>query len=166
MTITDAQLNAKYESGTNRLLTESDRIKLPKLVENIKNNPDYMMIDSDWSSSWNQVTKSRLIESLLINIPVTPIVVFEKAYKSHEVIDGRERLKTIVDFYSNRLTLTGMEIQTDIEGCTYSTLPARIKFRLNNRGLNFINCIPENEEQSELENKTLIKTIRQRYETI
>jgi hypothetical protein len=79
MTITDAQINAKYESGTNRLVLENDRIKLPKLVENIKYNPEYMMIDegasldftskahvarSGWSSAWDEVTKSRLIDAV------------------------------------------------------------------------------------------------------
>lgn len=67
MTSIDNQINAKYESRINRLITESNRIKLPRLVENIKYNSKYMVIDSDWSSSWNEVTKSRLIESLIIN---------------------------------------------------------------------------------------------------
>ena len=163
MTITDSQINAKYESGTNRLILEHDRAKLPKLVENIKLNPDYMMIDSDWSSSWDEVTKSRLIESLLINIPVTPIIVYEKSYNSYEVIDGRERLKTVVDFYSDRLTLTGLEVETDLEEYKYSTLPLRVKDKLNNRSLNLINCIPANQEQSESEIKRLIDAVKERY---
>ena len=163
MTITDAQLNAKYESGTNRLILEHDRIKLPKLVENIKNNPNYMMINSDWSSSWNEVTKSRLIESLIINIPVTPIIVYEKSYNSYEVIDGRKRLKTVVDFYSDRLTLTGLEVETDLEEYKYSTLPARVKDRLNNCSLNLVNCILNNDNQSELEIKKLIDAVKERY---
>lgn len=163
MTITDTQINAKYESGINRLITESNRIKLLRLVENIKHNSDHMIISSDWSSSWNEVTKSRLIESLIINIPVTPIIVFEKAYNSHELIDGRERLKSIVDFHSNRLKLTGLEIETDLEGCTYSTLPAQVKDRLNNRSLNLINCIPTNDNQSESEIRKLIDVVKERY---
>lgn len=103
MTITDTQINAKYKSGTNRLVLEHDRIKLSKLVENIKINSNYMMIDevtslkvsskacddrSDWSSSWDNATKSKLIESLIINIPVVPIIVYEKEYNSYQVIDG------------------------------------------------------------------------------
>ena len=163
MTITDAQINAKYISGTNRLVIEHDRIKLPKLVEKIKHNSNFMMIDSEWSSSWNEVTKSRLIESFLINIPVMPIIAFEKSYHCYDVIDGNERLETVVDFYSDRLILTGLEVETDIEGYTYSTLPARTKYRLDNRTLNFVNCIPANQEQSELEIKKLIDVVKERY---
>lgn len=163
MTITDAQLNAKYESGINRLILEHDKIKLPKLVESIKSNPDYMMINSDWILSWDEITKSRLIESFLINIPVMPIIVYEKSYKSYEVIDGRERLKTIVDFYSDRLILTGLEVETDLDNCTYSTCPIKVKQRLNNYSLSLINCIPMNNDQSELEIKKLIDAVKKRY---
>jgi Protein of unknown function DUF262 len=163
MTITDAQINAKYESGTNRLILENDRIKLSKLVKNIKSHPNYMMISSDWSSSWNEITKSRLIESFLINVPVMPIIVYEKNYKSYEVIDGRERLKTIVDLYSDRLTLTGLEVETDLDNCSYSTCPINVKQRLNNYSLSLINCIPASEEQSEPEIKKLIDAVKKRY---
>ena len=180
MITTDAQINAKYLSGINRLVIEHDRIKLPKLVEKIKHNSNAarsadrrlattrghspsLMIDSEWSSSWDEVTKSRLIESLLINIPVMPIIVYEKEYNSHEVIDGRERLKTVVDLYSDRLRLTGLEIETNLEKCVYSTLPAQAKDKLNNRSLNLINCIPANNNQSELEIKKLINAVKERY---
>ena len=163
MTIVNAQIDAKYESGINRLVLEHDRIKLPKLVENIKYNPNYIMIDSDWSSSWNEVTKSRLIESFLINIPVTPIIVFEKVYDSYEVIDGRERLRSIVDFYSDRLRLAGLEIETNLEECRYSTLPARAKDRIDRISLDFINCIPANDNQSKLEIRRLIDAVKERY---
>ena len=162
MTITDTQINDKYLTGVNRLLLEHDRAKLPLFVENIKNNPNYMMIDPEWSSSWDEVTQSRLIESLIINIPVTPIIVYEKSYENYEVIDGRERLKTIVDFYSDRLTLTELEVETGLEDCTYSTLPNSIRQRLDKRSLDFINCMPAFDNQSESEIKRLIGVVKER----
>ena len=160
---TDAQINAKYLSGTNRLVLERDRIKLPNLVENIKYNPKYMMISSEWSSSWDEVTKSRLIESLLINIPVMSIVVCEKEYNFHQVIDGKERLKTVVDFYSDRLTLTGLEVEPYLDGYIYSTLPARVREQLNKRSLNLVNCILINDDITETEIEKLIDTVKKRY---
>lgn len=162
MMVTDTQINDKYLRGENRLILEHNRIKLPKLVENIKNNPNYMTIDLDWSSSCDEITQSRLIESFIINIPVIPIIVYEKNYSFYEVIDGKERLKTIVDFYSNCLILTGLEVETDLEECRYSTLPVKIKDRLNKRSLDFINCMPASGNQSELEIKRLIDAVKER----
>ena len=156
-------ITTKYKSGINRLVTEDDRIKLPKLVKNIKYNPSYMIIDADWSSSWNEVTKSRLIESLIINIPVIPIIVWEKKYNSYQLIDGRERLKTVVDFYSDRLILNGLEVETDLEGCNYSTLPKIAKEQLDRRSLFSVNCIPMNDDLTESELNKLIGAVNKRY---
>ena len=162
MTITDALINDKYLHGENRLILEHNRIKLPELVKSIKNNPSYMTIDLDWSSSWDDITQSRLIESFIINIPVTPIIVYEKNHNFHEVVDGKERLRTIVDFYSDCLILTGLEIETDLEECRYSTLPVKIKDRLNKRSLDFINCMSASSNQSELEIERLISAVKKR----
>lgn len=161
MTITDIEIDAKYELGINRLILEHGRIKLPELVHDIKSNANYT-IALDWSSTWDEITQSRLIESLIINIPVIPIILYEKEYKSYEVIDGKERLKTIVDFYSDRLTLTGLEVETELEGRTYSTLPNTVKQRLNNRSLHTTNCIPANDKPGKSEIKKLIDAVKER----
>ncbi len=163
MKITDDSYEAKYDSGKNRLVQELDREKLPLLVDRLKYNPNYMLIEKSWKSSWDEVTKSRLIESLIINIPVPPLVVFEKEYNSYEIIDGKERLKTIIDFYSNRLVLTGLEVETYLERHNYSTLPYKVKERLNRKSLTWINCVPMNSDLSELELENLIVSIKERY---
>lgn len=140
---TNAKIEDKYESGRFRLVQEIERIKLPRLAENICFNPNYMMIDTQESSSWNTVKQSRLIESLIINIPVLPIVIYEQRYDSHVVIDGKERLRAITNFYSNKLALTGLEVNTELNGCTYVTLPIRVRSLLNHRNLSFITIIPD-----------------------
>jgi hypothetical protein len=54
---------------------------------------------------------------------VPPIILYEESYRGYKIIDGRERLKAIADFYSNRLALTGLEVELELDGCTYATLP-------------------------------------------
>ena len=95
--LTDDEINDKYESGQDRLIQEIDRIKLPALVENIKSNPNYMVIDNDSQSAldWNDVKKSQLIESFIINFPVIPIVLYQRSDHTYEVLDGKQRLKAI-----------------------------------------------------------------------
>src|SRR5690242_3459443 len=120
--MTDDEINAKYESGQNRVIQEIDRIKLPALFENIRSNPNYMKIDNDSQSArnWDEVKKSKLIESFIINFPVMPIVLYKNLDYTYEVIDGKQRLKAIVDFYSNKLALNGLEIKTLLNGYTYA----------------------------------------------
>jgi hypothetical protein len=142
--MTNDEINAKYESGLNRLIQELDRIKLPRLVENIRSNSNYLMIDADSQSTldWDDVKKSQLIESFLLNLPVMPIVLYESSFNTYKVIDGKQRLKAIVDFYSNQLALSGLEIKTELNGCTYANLPVHAQKDLDKRSLSLISIIP------------------------
>lgn len=47
---------------------------------------------------WNIGQKSKLIESLLLGIPLPSIFVFEKADGTWELIDGLQRVSTILEF--------------------------------------------------------------------
>ena len=47
---------------------------------------------------WNIGQKSKLIESLLLGIPLPPIFVFEKEDRKWELIDGLQRISTILEF--------------------------------------------------------------------
>jgi hypothetical protein len=161
--MTNDEINAKYESGLNRLIQELDRIKLPRLCENIRFNPNYMMIDADSQSAlgWHDVKKSQLIESFIINLPVMPIVLYKSPSNTYEVIDGKQRLKAIVDFYSNQLALSGLEIKTELNGCTYANLPVHTQRVLDNHSLSLISIIPS-EDANPDEIAKLIKIVANR----
>ncbi|MHC0068461.1 DUF262 domain-containing protein [Nostoc sp. UIC 10890] len=161
--MTDDEINGRYESAKDRLVQEIDRIKLPALVENIRSNPNYMVIDNESQSvgNWNDVKKSKLIESFIINFPVMPIVLYEKSYHTYEVLDGKQRLKAILYFYTNQLVLSGLEVKTELNGCTYTTLPYHAKTVLNRHSLSLISIIPSEDANPE-EIAKLIEVVAER----
>ena len=55
-------------------------------------------------NAWNRVQKSRLIESLIFNLPIPQIVLAESKRKRGEfiVVDGKQRLLTIQEFFSEK----------------------------------------------------------------
>lgn len=122
-----------------------------------------MVTDNDSQSvrDWNDVKKSHLIESFIINFPVMPIVIYEKSYHTYEVIDGKQRLKAIIDFYINQLVLSGLEVKTELNGCTYATLPHHAKKVLNRHSLYLISVIPS-EDASTDEIAKLIEIVANR----
>ena len=65
----------------------------------IKVNPDFQRL-----FRWTIGQKSRLIESLLLGIPIPSIFVFEKDDGSWELIDGLQRISTILEFMGKLLT--------------------------------------------------------------
>ncbi len=142
--MTDAQINAKYESGEQRILTEMNREKLPSFVEAL-NKPGYMDVQPFYQRRlrWDAKMQSRLIESFLINIPVPSIILYEKNYNSYEVMDGQQRITAIRDFYENKLKLTGLELWSELNGRIYDTLPTKIKSGIDRRSISSIVLITE-----------------------
>src|SRR4051794_25962189 len=69
-----ADINVKYESGEQRIVTETNREKLPNFVEALR-KPGYLNLSPFYQrrSRWDVKRKSRLIESFIINIPVPPV---------------------------------------------------------------------------------------------
>jgi len=60
-------------------------------------------------SRWTKKQKSLLIESLLLNIPIPPIYLYEREYHIYEVVDGRQRLEAIKDFFQDKFKLKNLE---------------------------------------------------------
>jgi len=146
----DDEINAKYEKGEKRILTEMNREKLPSFADALK-KPGYMEIRPFFQRRprWNKKMQSRLIESFLINIPVPPIILYEKEYNSYEVMDGQQRITTIQDFYDNKLELTDLELWPELEGRTYNQLPQKIKAGIDRRSISSIVLITESAPNQE-----------------
>lgn len=126
--MTDEEINAKYDQGQQRILTEMNREKLPSFAEALQ-KADYMDVSPFYQRRlrWDKIMQSQLIESFLINIPVPPIILYEKEYNSYEVMDGQQRITALNDFYQNKLKLTGLELWSELNGRTYQELPTKIK---------------------------------------
>ena len=89
---------------------------------------------------WNPRRKSRLIESLLLNIPLPTIYAAEskEGEDSWIIVDGVQRLSTIASFvYPNLFpdpeiqVLTDLEYLTGYEGLHYSELNERLRTRID-----------------------------------
>jgi Protein of unknown function DUF262 len=80
--------------------------------------------ESDHSREWDNVRKSRFIESLILGLPVPQLVIARDTADRHKffVVDGRQRLSTISQFYDGELTLVGLEIWKELEGNTYDSI--------------------------------------------
>lgn len=88
-------------------------------------------------AAWDEVRKSRLVESIIVGMPVPNIVLAE----SHEqrgkfiVIDGKQRLIAISEFIKNEYTLKGLDIRPELNGRTYGTLPVDDRDNFDNSTL-------------------------------
>lgn len=71
---------------------------------------------------WNQKQRTRLIESILLGIPI-PIFYFNQDKDGNmQVVDGVQRLTTIRRFAINQEPLNGLEYLQHLEGVTFADL--------------------------------------------
>lgn len=82
---------------------------------------------------WDDIKKSKLIESFLMNVPVPPIFLNEDAYGQYSVIDGKQRLMAVKEFLRGRLKLKGLKVFSDINDHTYDELPTKLKTVIKTR---------------------------------
>ncbi len=92
---------------------------------NIQLNPRFQRRDA-----WNITRKSRFIESIILGFPIPQIVLAynEKERGKFIVLDGKQRLLTILQFYgksetnNNSFALKGLEFRPELNGYKYEEI--------------------------------------------
>ena len=85
---------------------------------------------------WNDGNQSRLIESLLLRIPLPTLYAAESGEESWAVVDGIQRLSAIARFVdpetvnARPLRLRGLEYLQQYEGLRYEELPPALQTRI------------------------------------
>ena len=110
-------------------------------IETINNQVNKGNIDLDPGfqrrAAWDDVRRSRLMESILVGLPIPNIVLAENRENRGRfiVIDGKQRLLTINEFMANQVILKGLDLRPDLNGRNFESLDASDKEYLENNTL-------------------------------
>ena len=154
--LTDAEIEARYASSSFRVIYQSNNYFLPQIKDLIEGReiinlrPEYQR-----RLRWTIKQKSLLIESLLLNVPIPPVFLYESDLARYEVMDGQQRLSTISEFLSNDYPLTGLESLKILTGKRHNQLPPRLKRGLERASLSAIVLL--HETQSADNNPALVR---------
>ncbi|GBG73824.1 hypothetical protein CBR_g17162 [Chara braunii] len=92
---------------------------------------------------WDKKTASKLIESLLLNIPVPTLFFHERQKGVMEVVDGKQRLTSIWSFIEQgtfpdgtEFSLTGLEVLSRLNNMKYGDLDDSYKEAIQDFALN------------------------------
>ena len=147
----ESLINEKYIKGETRLVTEQARYPLPTLKDLFSKETAYEL-QPDFQrrkGRWDNDKKSKLIESFIINVPVPPVFLYEVSYANYEVMDGLQRISTIIDFYNDQFELSGLDLWAELNGMKYSKLPDKIKEGIDRRYLSSIILLNESASSPE-----------------
>ena len=107
-------------------------IVVDQIVSRIEHNevdlaPDFQRM----AGIWNDVRKSRLVESLLLRIPIPVFYVAADKEEKWSVVDGLQRISTIHTYVAGRFPLTKLEYLKKLDSCRYTDLPRPMQRRIS-----------------------------------
>lgn len=119
-----------YDPSKTNIITKQQSIdSLAKRIEHgeIDMAPEFQR----YAGLWSDVKMSRLIESLLIRIPLPTFYFDGSKDERWLVVDGLQRLSTFERFLvKNDLPLTGLEYLTNYNGSQFDDLPRDLQRRI------------------------------------
>lgn len=136
--VTQEDLLKAIESSRNTLQTDKLDMSFGEIMSmydrgEIIINPDFQRL-----YRWSDYQKTRFIESVIIGIPIPPIFVAEDDSGRWELVDGLQRLSTILSFFGNlknddtknNWILGAGDMLQSLDGYKAETLPLKIQLNI------------------------------------
>ena len=89
---------------------------------------------------WKADQSSSLLESIIMNVPIPPLYFAEEENGNWLVLDGLQRLSSILNYYDNEFALSKLEVLKELNKCKYKDLPPKAKSLLDD-GMLRVNVI-------------------------
>ena len=91
-------LNEEIESAQRLVKTDAYQLSIGEIVNMYRDSEFFINPDFQRLFRWEIGQKAKFIESLLLGILIPSIFVFEKEDSTWELIDGLQRISTILEF--------------------------------------------------------------------
>ena len=150
--LTDRQIEKVFDLGRFRLHQDRNDFMLPQVLDFIEKRM-WLNIRPEYQRRlrWDTTKKSRLIESFLMNVPIPPVFLYENDVNRYEVMDGQQRLNSVIEYYSNQYDLRGLKVWSSLNGKRFSDLPPRIRRGLDRAKISAIILVADPSESGDRE---------------
>lgn len=122
-------------------------------IRRIKQGTIDLSPDFQRNEVWDKVRKSRLIESLMLKIPLPMFYVASDELENYQVVDGLQRLSTLRDFVIGKkdkepFALESLEFWSNYNGYTFNQLPPHLQNRITEATFTFTIINPGTPERA------------------
>lgn len=98
MSSEENELELEIGKHSKDISTDSYSMSIGELISLYKDDEINIHPEFQRFFRWNDEQKTRLIESIILGIPIPPIFVYQNSNGTWEIIDGLQRLSTIYEF--------------------------------------------------------------------
>lgn len=123
-----------------RVATQPYDLAVQSLVEQIRGNTIFLRPLSERPSFqrryvWTNTLASKLVESILLNVPIPPCYLSQNEDFELDVIDGQQRLFSIYRFLDNQFPLSGLEVLVELNGSRFHEITSKLQRQLKTHTL-------------------------------
>ena len=130
--LAQSQVSQKRPYDPQRISVRIKQLSLFQVRRRLEKGGIVLQPDFQRHVVWDDERQSRLIESLLIRIPIPAFFLDATSDEHWQVIDGLQRLTTIQRFCQHgKLRLTGLEFMPELTGKTFAELPPSLQQRID-----------------------------------
>jgi hypothetical protein len=105
-----------------QILTQKVDLPISRIGQMIDDGEIDLAPDFQRRLRWNRAQKSRLIESVIMNVPIPPVFLGEDKPGQYVVLDGRQRLTALHEYLNNEFRLSGLDVWTELNGKSFKQL--------------------------------------------
>ncbi|ABN62850.1 DUF262 domain-containing protein [Shewanella baltica] len=87
---------------------------------------------------WDEERQSKMVESIILGLPIPSIFVAEDVNGRLEIVDGSQRIRTLSAFINEELVLKELSKVTSLNGKKFSELDESRKRKFNNTAISMI----------------------------
>lgn len=147
----EKQIKDKHKETDYDIREYPVEIIVSKFLEKLDNDRAELFVpDYQREMVWNELRQSRFIESLMLNLPIPYLYVADvdvgEDVGRMEIVDGSQRIRTLVRYITGELVLTGLEKLDKLNGLTFLDLPNSRRLRFNRKTMRMIELIEVDED--------------------
>ncbi len=136
-----SQLLAAIDAKIGEVRTDAIDLSFGEII-NLKRSNE-IRIDPEYQRlfRWSDEQRSRLVESVLLRLPIPPVYFIENEDGRYELIDGLQRVSSMAQFIDasvigkDSLKLVGCDIVTELNQKTFADLPLTLQLQLKRSGV-------------------------------
>ena len=96
---------------------------------------------------WPKDRASKLIESIILNVPIPPCYLSQAPDFKLDVIDGQQRLTSILKYINNEYALSGLNVFHQYNGLRFFQLPATTQRQIESHTIRCVVITNESDDE-------------------
>lgn len=102
------------------------------------NRGDFFVPDYQRAFIWSDQQKSMFLESVFLGLPIPFMFLADCADGRQEIIDGAQRMQTLVEFFNGYLTLVGLKNLSALNGFSFNDISDAQRRKFINKTLRIV----------------------------